>query len=133
MPQMGETAPGKARTARLVGALFCCQEGRKLLEDARIAGLDLGHPRPGASSLQLSSTALFMVQDVYALCRQVNPNGLQADAYDRATTIGKQLVETAKREIWAEPVLHNKVNAAPRTEPAKAKPLPMPTFRRELV
>ncbi len=125
MNPMGETSPGKARSARLVGALFCCQEGRKLLEDARIAGIDLGHPRPGASSLQLSSTALFMVQDVFALCRQVNPEGTQANAFDRASLIGNQLIETAKRQIWAEPVASNKVTPA-----IHKAPTPRPEFVR---
>lgn len=123
MSPTGETSLGTARIARLVGALWCCREGRKLLEEAREAGIDLGHPRPGASSLQLSSTAVFMSQDVFALCRQVNPFMTEADAFNRTTAISKQLIETANRQIWAEPVVRNKValNNAPKAAPADVK------------
>lgn len=122
MPHKGNTAPGTARAGRLVGALFCCQEGRKLLEDARAAGIDLGHPRPGASPLHLSSTALFMIQDVYALCQQARPDQTPTAAYQRATHIGEQLIETANRHIWAEPVARN-----------KTAPAPSPTYKPEFI
>lgn len=113
MPDRDNPAPGTARAGRLVGALFCCQEGRKLLEDARAAGIDLGHPRPGASPLHLSSTALFMIDDVRDLCRQVRPNQSEIEAYHRAGLIGHQLIETARRDIWIENVARNRISPRP--------------------
>lgn len=94
----------KLRTARLVGALYCCSEGRRLLEDARMAGLDLGNPRPGASSIALSATALFLSQDIYALCQQAEPDISAEKAFSRTAMIGNQLLLTARRAIWNEPV-----------------------------
>ena len=104
-----DAAPGTARQARLVGALMGCQEGRRLLEDARACGINLGGERNQAGQptpLHLSSTAIFMIQDVQALCRQVDPNGSDFSHKERAIKIAEQLIKTANRHIYAEPVVN---------------------------
>lgn len=127
-PHPAAPAPGTARQARLVGALMGCPEGRRLLEDARASGINLGgerNPTGQPTPLHLSSTAVFMIQDVYALCRQVDPSGPQTGHFDRATYIANQLVETANRYIHAEPLA-----SQPQPKPA-SKPQPRPSFMRE--
>lgn len=112
MALRGQISNNKARAGRLVGALFCCQEGRRLLEDARHAGIDLGNPRPGTHSLQLNAKAKVLIQDVYALCWQAQPSQSVTSAYRRAGLIARQLMETASRQIWEEPIMNNKVSLA---------------------
>mgnify|MGYP000877989279 CR=1 FL=1 len=110
-----EKAAETARKARLTGALMQCHEGRKLLEEARMRGIDVGGSSrlpQQASPLHLSSTALFMIQDVYALCAQVRPDAPQTSHYDRSSRIAQDLIRTANRTIFAEPVV--------QTQPRKA-------------
>jgi hypothetical protein len=127
-PQPSASAPSTARQARLVGALMGCPEGRRLLEDARAKGINLGgdrNPTGQPTPLHLSSTAVFMIQDVHALCQQVDPAAARAEHFDRATDIANQLVETANRYIHAEPLA-----SMPQSRPA-IRPQPRPSFLRE--
>lgn len=105
-PEILDKAADTARKARLTGALMCCSEGRKLLEEARAKGIDFGgggrNPQQ-ASPLHLASTATFMIQDVYQLCREVRPFDGSEKQFVRAMHIQADLVRTANRDLSAEP------------------------------
>jgi hypothetical protein len=105
-PEILDKAADTARKARLTGALMCCHEGRLLLEEARAKGIDFGgggrNPQQ-ASPLHLASTALFMIQDVYELCRQVRPFDGSEKQFVRAMHVQADLVKSANRDLSAEP------------------------------
>lgn len=134
LPTQAGSATQAQREARLVTALYHCPAGRRLLEDARSQGIQLGSTRnPGqATPLHLSSTAVFMIQDVHALCRQVNPQAPASTHFERASTIAAQLIDTANRFIHAEPIAKLAQTRQPAKTPAVEfqqqveRPLPAP-------